>query len=163
MQENSLTVDFTGVETGQFPRIPEGDYGFKIKTAKMKKGEESGKNYIDFQIEVTKGDKKGVGKTIRHTCSLQPQSLWNLKALLEACGKEVPSKTIKLNLDKMTGWEFAGTVTDDEYNGRKKSVISAAFPLSDLNADKTNSGAELGAGADSSEEVAGDEAEELFN
>jgi hypothetical protein len=63
---------------------------------------------------------------------LTKQSLWNLRNLIEACGKQVPSKAVKLDLDKMIGWECAGTAIDDEYEGKKKSVISTFFPMEDL-------------------------------
>jgi hypothetical protein len=138
-----ISVDFTGVEVGGGSvHIPEGDYGLKIKEVKGKKGEESGKNYLAMIFEVIQGDKKGLKKLLRHSCSLQKQSLWNLRNLLEACGKQTPAKAIKIDLDKMVGLECAGTVVDDEYEGRKKSIISAFFPLEDLG-NTTESGDEL--------------------
>lgn len=138
-----IKVDFTGVESGGGSvHIPEGDYGLKIKEVKGKKGEESGKNYLAMLFEVTQGDKKGLKKVLRHSCSLQKQSLWNLRNLLEACGKQTPAKAISIDLDKMVGLECAGTVIDDEYEGRKKSVITAFFPLEDLG-NTSDSGDEL--------------------
>lgn len=138
-----ITVDFTGVESGGGSvHIPEGDYGLKIKEVKGKKGEESGKNYLALLFEVISGDKKGLKKVLRHSCSLQKQSLWNLRNLLEACGKQTPAKAIKIDLDKMVGLECAGTVIDDEYEGKKKSVITAFFPLEDLG-NTSESGDEL--------------------
>jgi hypothetical protein len=138
-----ITVNFEGVESGVGSvHIPEGDYGLKIKEIKGKKGEESGKNYLALLFEVTQGDKKGLKKVLRHSCSLQKQSLWNLRNLLEACGKQTPAKAIKIDLDKMIGLECAGTVIDEEYEGKKKSVITAFFPLEDLG-NTSESGAEL--------------------
>ena len=138
-----ITVDFTGVEAGGGRvRIPEGDYGMKITEIKTKKGEESGKNYLLLSFKMTSGDKKGVGKTVTHVCSLKTAALWNFRNLLEACGKQVAPKSLKIDLDKLVGLECAGTVIDDEYEGKKKSVITAFFPLEDLG-NTSESGAEL--------------------
>jgi hypothetical protein len=127
-----ITVDFEGVESGGgSAHVPEGDYGLKVKTIKTKKGEDSGKPYLDIQFKIVKG-KKGIGKLIRHSCSLQKSALWNLRNLLEACGKTVPAKAVKIDLDKMLGATCAATLIDDEYEGRKKSIVSAFFPLEDL-------------------------------
>jgi len=152
-----ITVDFTGVESGGGRvRIPEGDYGLRIKDVKGKKGEESGKNYLALNFEVISGDKKGLKKVLAHSCSLQTQALWNFRNLLEACGKQVAAKALKIDLDKLVGLECAGTVIDDEYEGRKKSVITAFFPMEDLG-NTSETGSEL---EEAVEEEATEEAEE---
>ena len=161
-----ITVDFEGVETGgMFVRVPEGDYGVKVAEVKTKKSGEN-KPYLSVMLELTKGNTKGVGKTIIHSCSLQKQALWNLRSLLEACGKKVPSKAVKLDLDKMAGWECAATLVDDEYEGKKKSVVSAFFPLSDLGST-SNSGKDLDEASEEAEETGEEtestEEEDLFN
>jgi hypothetical protein len=151
-----ITVDFTGVEVGGgMVHIPEDDYGLRIVGVKGKKGEESGKNYLAIQFKVFKGNKRGIGKTLPHSCSLQKQSLWNLRNLFEACGKQTKAAAVKIDLDKMIGLECAGSVIDDEYEGRKKSVITAFFPLEDLG--KTS---DTGDGLEAEEEEAEKEAEE---
>jgi hypothetical protein len=156
-----ITVDFEGVETGKGRvRVPENDYGLRIKTVANKKGEDSGKPYLDIGFELIKGDKRGIGKVLQHNCSLQKQSLWNFRNLLESCGKTVPAKAVKIDLKKLVGLECAGTVIDDEYEGRKKSVISAFFPLADLG-KTSDSGDELEeAGEETAEEEATEEVEE---
>src|SRR5271154_2914514 len=138
-----ITLDFAGVEAGGGRvRIPEGDYALKIADVKTKKGEESGKNYLLIGFKVTKGDKKGVGKVVSHVCSLKKEALWNFRNLLEACGKQISPKALKIDLDKLIGLECAGTVIDDEYEGKKKSVVTAFFPLEDLG-NTSESGDEL--------------------
>lgn len=128
-----ITVDFTGVETGKGKvRVPEADYGVKLVELKRKTGEESQKAYLDCQFEITKGDKRGMKKKIRHSFSLQKQSLWNFRSFLEAAGKQVPTKAVKIDLKKLIGLSCAATMIDDEYEGRKYSIISAFFPLADL-------------------------------
>jgi hypothetical protein len=153
-----ITVDFEGVEAGGGrPRIPEGDYGFEIADIKTKKGEESGKNYLDIGLKAIQGNKKGTGKVIRHTCSLKKAALWNFRNLLEACGKQVKAAALKIDLDKLIGLQCAGTVIDDEYEGKKKSIISAFFPLEDL-ASASETGDELEETVE--EEAAEEEVEE---
>lgn len=162
-----ILVDFTGVESGGGRiRIPQGDYGLRIHKVVGKKGTDSGKPYLAIDFEVIKGDKRGLKKILTgHSCSLQAQSLWNLRNLLESCGKQVPSKAVKLDLDKMPGYECAGTVVDDEYEGKKKSVISAFFPMSDLG-KTSDSGDDLEEATTETEEESAEETteeEELFN
>jgi hypothetical protein len=129
-----ISVDFTGVESGGGKiRIPEGDYGFEITKVEQKKGKDSGDPYLKFSMKPIKGDPAGLKKgDLSHNCSLTKQSLWNLRNLMEACGKTVPSKAVKIDLDKMVGWQCAGTVIDEEYDNKKHSVITAFFPLEDL-------------------------------
>lgn len=166
-----ISVDFTNVSTeGGSVHIPEGDYAFKITSAKLKKGGDSGKLYIEFFMTVTQGSSKGLKKKLRHTCSLQPQSLWSLRNLMESAGKQVPSKAVKLDVNKMVGYELAGSVVDDEYDGKKKSIIASFFPIADLSApgketeetedEETEAG--NSAAADIKEEESEEESEELF-
>lgn len=135
MPERIITVDFEGVESGtSFTKVPEGDYMLEITGVKGKKGKESEKPNLLITFKMSEGPAKGNGKSIGHNCSLQKQSLWNLRNLLEACGKTVPPKAVKLNLDKMIGWKCAGTVVDSEYNGKPRSEIAAFFPVDDFGA-----------------------------
>lgn len=154
-----ITVDFTGVESGSalFARVPEGDYALEITGVKGKKGQESGKPNLIFTFELSQGPKRGNGKQLGHNCSLQPQSLWNLRQILEACGKQVPSKKLNIDVDKLIGLKCAGTIVDDEYEGRKKSTIAAFYPLDDLgqteDADEDSSlEDDLGGGEEQEEE-----------
>jgi len=161
-----VEVDFTGVESGnKFIHVPEGDYALEIKKIEPKKSEKG--KYLNFHLELSKGPKSGNGKTISHTCSLMKQALWNLRNLLEACGRQVPSKAVKLDLDKLIGLKCAGSIVDDEYEGKKKSQIGAFFPLEDLG-KTSDSGEDLeeagtGEEAEESEEKEESEEDELFS
>lgn len=152
-EKGAIVVDFTGVESGGGRvRVPESDYALTLKTIKQKTGEESQKPYLDCGFELSQGPKKGNGKVIQHSFSLQKKSLWNLKNFLEATGKQVPSKALKITLTKLVGLTCAGTVIDDApYENKIKSVISAFFPLADLG-NVSDGGDEL--------EEAGEEPEE---
>lgn len=163
-----ITVDFAGVESGgsQFIKIPEGDYGFEITVVKQKKSQDKNQPYLEFDLKTNEGNPKGLKKTLKHRCSLQKQALWNLRNLIEACGKNVASKAVKIDLDKMIGWKCAGTVIDgDEYNGRKRSTISAFFPVEDLVPWSEESGSKDGKTeeAEEEEESSSEEEEELFS
>lgn len=130
---NVITVNFEGVESGRGRiRVPEGDYAMKLKKVSQKKGSDSGEPYLLVGFELSKGPEKGNKKVLSHNFSLQPQSLWNFRNFLEACGKQIPSKKLKIDLDKLLNLQCAGTVIDDEYEGRRQSNISAFFPLEDL-------------------------------
>lgn len=138
-----ITVDFSNVESGGGRiHVPEGDYALEVTKVTKKIGSESGEAYLVFAFELSKGPKKGNGKVLNDNFSLQPQSLWKLKNFLEAAGKTVPAKALKIPLDKLVGLECAGTLIDDEYQGRKQSTISAFFPLDDLG--KTSDGGDFG-------------------
>lgn len=128
-----VTIDFEGVESGGGKiHVPEGDYKFEIVEIKTKKGSESGKPVLFFHLKLNSGPKGGNGKILRHSCSLQKQALWNLRNLLEACGKEVPSKPVKIDLDKLIGLEGAVSVVDGEYDGKTTSEVATFYPASDF-------------------------------
>lgn len=128
-----VTIDFEGVESGGGKiHVPEGDYKFEVTEIKTKKGSESGKPVLFFLLKLNSGPKKGNGKTLHHSCSLQKQALWNLRNLLEACGKEVPSKPVKIDLDKLIGLEGAVSIVDGEYEGKTTSEVATFYPLSDF-------------------------------
>jgi hypothetical protein len=173
-KQTEITVDFSGVETGSFGvHIPEDEYKFQITKVVKKKGSDSGEPYLLFTFKAIDGNKKGIGKSLPHTCSLQAKALWNLKQVIESCGKAVPSKAVKLVIEKMVGWECAGTVVDDEYNGKKKSVISAFYPVADFQApgsemeepeeEGTEEEEEEGTEEETTEEEETGEEEELFS
>lgn len=128
-----VTIDFEGVESGGGKiHVPEGDYKFEVTKISTKKGSESGKPVLFFNLKLNSGPKNGNGKTLRHSCSLQKQALWNLRNLLEACGKEVPSKAVKIDLDKLIGLEGAVSIVDGEYEGKTTSEVATFYPLSDF-------------------------------
>jgi len=158
-----LKVDFTGVESGGGrPHIPEGDYGVEITKILAKKGEDSGKPYLEFKLKVIKGPKRGIGKVLTDTASMQKQSLWHLRQILESCGLSVPSKAVKIDIDKLIGKKMGITATDDEYEGKKKSIVGAVFPFKDLGktSDDGDDLEEATETEEEEEEESGEESEE---
>lgn len=124
-----FVVDFTGVEIGQRGvRLPEGDYRVKVIGVDQREAESSGAEYLNFKLEIrTKGE--GKGKTVYHTCSLQPQALFNLRSTLAALGLEVPQKRIRIKPAILVGKEMMVTLADDEYQGRIRSRVVDTFPI----------------------------------
>lgn len=133
MANSVISVNFEGVESGGgFVRIPEGDYIFEVTKVSQKTGESSNKPYLLFSLKAVEGPKRGLNKTVAHVCSLGKNALWNLRNLLEAAGKTIPSKAIKIDLDKLAKLRVGGTAVDDEFEGKKKSSISNFFPVSEF-------------------------------
>lgn len=122
-KKDVLTVDFSGVESGGAPRLPEGDYLAKVKSIKKTTAESSGNTMLKWEWEITEGKHKG--KVLRDNTVLSPRALWRLKKVLEALGVEVPDSALKLDLKSYIGESCGITVTDGEpYEGRIKSEIS---------------------------------------
>lgn len=130
-------LDMTDVKDGsQFnpKRQREGDYKAKItgvedQLPKRKEGEPADKTPMwVFAISVGSG-------TYPFYCKLQANQLWKVRNLAIAAGISVPKKKIKLDPNKLIGKSIAVTLEDDEYDGKTKSVISATFPLSELDDD----------------------------
>lgn len=161
---NVINVNFEGVESGGFskPHVPEGDYLLKVKKVQQKKGKDSGAAYLLFFLRIVSGNPKGINKDIPHTCSLTKNSLWNLRNLLEASGKTIPAKAIKIDLDKLVNLEMGATLVDEEYEGKKYSVVGAFFPKSELNA-VSNEETEAEPTEEAEEPAGEEEGEELFD
>lgn len=122
------TVDLRGVEAGGGRRsahLPEeeGPFTFVIDQVSRKEGKDSGKAYLDLRCKVYSGRYKG--KVVWHNCSLQPQALFNLRQVMEACGLDAEKVfRIPVLIRTLTGKRFKAEVEDDEYNGKVKSVLS---------------------------------------
>ena len=121
-----LKIDMTDVEEKRSgDRVDPGDYTVKIMSAEVKESQ-AGKKYINLKTNIDgKGEFKG--STIYHTCSLQPQALWNLRNTLEAMGISVPKKVISLRLRSLVGKKFGATIDDEEYEGTTRSKIVDVF------------------------------------
>jgi len=124
-----VEVDFTGVDTRVL--IPEGDYLLKIKSLEVKKGEDSGKNYIEAKWAIKEGEYKG--QTLFDNLSLQPQALFKLKTVLVCSGLAIPKSINKLNLDELEEQlEVGATIYHDLHEGKKRAKVSDYFPPEDF-------------------------------
>lgn len=129
-----VKVDFSNVSEGGGFRVPAGEYIVKVKNVEQKVGQDSGKPYLNWELEIISGDKSAKGKTLYYKTSLQPQALFNLRNVLIALGVDVPKKAMNIDLAKLKGKIMGVIVDDDEFrndDGRKqkKSEIIELFPV----------------------------------
>lgn len=117
--KKGLTIDLSGVETGQ-KTLPEGIYTVKVEAATAETSS-SGNPYIKFVFQVIEGKHKGA--KVFHNCSLQPQALFNLKALLLAIGYEIPQGAFDLDLEEVLDLECEVEVAHETYEGKKQVRI----------------------------------------
>lgn len=130
---NVVTVDFTGVKSGG-ATIPDGRYAAKVIEAEQKQGKESGEPYMQLTWEIT--SKKCNGRPVQFdNYSLQPQSLWRLKGLLEAMEVEVPDGEQDVDFDELISdeteciIEVTGEKSPD--GDRTYARVTGHAPLSD--------------------------------
>ena len=133
---SAKALDFTNVKDGgglfNKKRQPAGDYPGKVTKvvdSPTKKGNEP--QWL-FTIQVGTG-------TYPLYCKLVPEQLWKLRNLLMAAGLNVPKQRLKVDPNKVVGRAIAVTLDDDEYDDgdkvHKQSVVTATFPLSELDPD----------------------------
>lgn len=121
---NVVSVDFTGVETGGRP-CPDGTYKAEI-TAFTQEESSTGNPMIVAKYKVLNG--KGKGALIYDNLSLQPQALFRLKAVCEACGIEADGAA-DLDLDDMVGQELLIDVENETYEDKKRPRAAGYAPL----------------------------------
>jgi len=120
-----ISVDFTGVETKQI--IPDGDYAVKVKEVTEETGDKG--KYLNWVLDITTGEFKG--KRVYYITSLTKQSLWNLRAVLEAMGLDVPKSKMNLDIKSYAGLEMGVSVETEKYKGRMKNVVVDTYNLED--------------------------------
>ena len=125
-----ISVDFEGVETGGGSNVPGGEYAASIASAEEVESS-TGNPMIKWVVEITNGRQKG--KKLYHNTSLLPQSLWNLRGLLHACGLETPDSSYDLDLDEVEGAEVGIGVTIGQHEDNDQSRISDFFPIEEFN------------------------------
>ncbi len=123
-----ISVDFSGTSTRA--RVPEGDYLVKVLEITEEEGQDSGKPYLAWNLEITTG--KFAGKRLKHITSLQPQALFNLRNTLEALNVEVPDSVSDIDLDALEGLEMGVGVEVETYQGNKQSKVVDVFPEEEL-------------------------------
>lgn len=116
---NEIKVDLSKVESG-FTTIEEGIYTLSVDETSMETTRD-GNPYIKFVFKVEGPSFKG--QTIWHNCSLQPQALFNLKAVLESLGFEIPNKAFELDIEELIGLECQAEVGHEVYQGKTKARI----------------------------------------
>lgn len=124
-----VIVDFSNVkEQGNFnpTQVPEGDYVAKITKTEVGTSK-AGNQQIIFTLQI-----EGQRGTYPFYCGLVENQLWKLRNILVAAGVTVPKKKLNIDPDKVVGRSVGVEMTDDEYEGRMKSVIASVFPASEV-------------------------------
>jgi len=126
-------LDFTNVKEGGVfnkKRYPEGDYkGVILKVADANKKDDKKVKMWLFTIKVKSG-------TYPYYCTYTAENqLWKIRNLFVAAGMNVPKKRMSVDPNKVVGKAIGVTLEDDEYDGKEQSVVSATFPLSELEGD----------------------------
>lgn len=128
-------TDETERKGGKSFHFPEGEYGFQIVKGEIGKAA-SGNRRLSCQLKCIedpahKGKYKG--KTLYDNHTLVAQSLWSLRAMLEAAGVKIRSGAkVAVDTDKLKNLKFGATVEDDEYEQKVRSKISDWYPLAEL-------------------------------
>lgn len=121
--KTSVKVDFTGVEANG--KVPEGRHLLTVDGVPEVKKSESGNDYINVKFKAGSG-------SLWHTCSLQPQALFNLRNTMESLGLEVEESTMDIDLTEWDGLTCGGEVEHESYGGKKRARIVDLFPEAEL-------------------------------
>lgn len=127
-------LDFTNVKERSFSpkRMPAGDYVGVIVAVDDHVKEGKDKQWV-FTIKL----KSNSSAVYPYYCQLTETTLWKIRNLFIAAGKQVPKKKAKVDPNKIVGAEIGLTLEDDEYEGKEKSSIAATFPADEVDSEPT--------------------------
>ena len=112
----NLSVDFTGVEGKKKVVIPEGNYPAKVVEAKAETSK-AGNPMVVWVFQIDGGEFNG--QKFFYNTVLLPQSLWNFRNTLEACGVPIDGEgAMDIPLDKLTGRSCALAIVDGEWDNQ---------------------------------------------
>lgn len=128
----TVSVDFTDVESRV--TLPEGEYRMKVEEVTEEEGSEF--PYLKWKFKTVHGTTGLNNKPVYTNTSLSPNSLWNLRNLLEALGVETPDSAYEFDLDSPVDMEMVGTIEHDVYendDGDEKTQMRIVdyIPLTD--------------------------------
>lgn len=134
--------------------IPEGEYLAKVVTVEEGEGDKG--PYLKWTIAVAEGDFEDK-KAKPYYTSFAPDSLFNLRGMLEAVGVEIPDEAFELEPDDLVDLELMIAIEHETYQGKKQSVIVDFWPVDEGEADpepkeKPKRGAKKAAAAEDEEE-----------
>ena len=123
--ENKLNVDFSGVEGKKKAVIPEGNYPAKVVEAKAQTSK-AGNPMVVWQFMIDGGTHNG--QKFYYNTVLLPQSLWNFRNTLEACGVTVEGEgAMDIPLDKLKNRTCGLAIVDGEWDNQKRSEVNDGF------------------------------------
>jgi len=150
-----VSVDFSGVESGGGRAIPDGNYTLTVVKITEEESSE-GNPYLKWQYKVADGKLKGA--TVYDNTSLQPQSLWRLKTLLECLGEDVPDSSMELDLAEYVGKSVDAEITNEKYEGKDRPRVTG-FIGAEGTADKSDDDADDSDDSDDDSDDSDDEEE----
>jgi hypothetical protein len=121
-----MTLDFSQVKDGNSfspKHKEEGEYLGTIISFEDTKSKAGNAMWV-FGVQL-KSDRRAVYPVY---CVLTPESLWKLRDLLVSAGFKVPKKRLTFDGSRAVGKDIGIFLEDDEYEGKKKSVITSFFP-----------------------------------
>lgn len=124
-----MTLDFSQVKDGGSfspKHKPEGEYLGTIVSFEDTKSKSGNAMWV-YGVAL-KSDRRAVYPVY---CLLGPDQIWKLRNVMEATGLRVPKKKMNVDGNRLVGKDLGICLEDDEYEGKKKSVISAFFPASE--------------------------------
>lgn len=127
-KSRSVTIDLSGIEGRVL--LPEEDYLVTIDEITEKDGTEA--TFLEWKFKTIDDDKKLNDVTVTYNTSLAPQSLWNLRNLLEAIGVDIPDNEFDLELDEITGEEVVITIGHEKYEGRNVMKVTDFYSTDDI-------------------------------
>ena len=123
-------IDFSNVkERGNFNTkyIEAGDYTAKITKVESVEAKDGEPMWV-FHVVLD-----DVPRAVYpYYCKLVDNQYWKVKALFTAIGVIIGQRKVKVDPNKLIGKPFGVAMEDDEYEGRKKSVIAEVFPADEV-------------------------------
>jgi hypothetical protein len=126
--DQSTVIDLTGVST-ELEAMPRGYYGFAIEEPPKKQFTDNDPNrpYYAWVMVVTDPEEYA-GRKLFHNTSLQTQSLWSFRQMLEALGyaPEDLDQEFKFDPEETIGCEGVAFVAPEEWpagSGRMRSRV----------------------------------------
>ncbi len=116
--EIKLPKNLKDVEDSDFEPLDPGVYDFRVSKIEQKIGKNSGKPYLNIELECLDDDY--LGRRVFDICSLGESSLWRLKAFAESCGVDIEDE---FDTDDFVGEECNATIdieTNDQYGNRNR-------------------------------------------
>jgi len=114
-----ITLDFSGVGEG-FEPFPVGEHPFRIWEIKSKIGKDSQQPYMEWTFKHKDSERR-----VWNNFSLQPQSLWVLKATLADLGYDAESMEGEFEFEPndVIGMEVILVLDVEQYQGKDKNVV----------------------------------------
>jgi hypothetical protein len=119
--KSKKTVSMPGLgDVETFKTVPEGDYHVKVSDVEQKEGQKA--DYLNWELTIVGGPNKG--QKLWYITSFAENSLWNLKAWLEAMEADIPEEPEDVAINDYIGLELSVSVTHEEYEGKDRAKVT---------------------------------------